>query len=388
MLVDLETARRIIQEKIGSKLKVAIVSSIDSIGRIAAEDIYSPKNIPEQDISAMDGYAFRIEDYNKFGKLKVVGKIFPDTKYVPILNEGEAYYVTTGAPLPKNANTVVRLEASKVVDGYLYVGEEVFKGKDIRVRGEDVKEGEVIIPKGKEITAYDIGLLFRLGIKNLKVLNYNTCIFAVGDELEPFTSNKNGLVDSISPILLSILRKFGESRYLGVVNDEFDNIKKKLKSAIEGKCDIVFTIGGSSVGERDYIKKVVREIGELLFEGVNVNVLKRAGVGVINGKPVVILPGQVVSSVTAFHEHGLGVISRMCEIQLKRIFKSKLGSDIEVTHKMDSLYLFKSQGEYVFPLRWGVGLYSELTKADSFGILKRNRNYKKGEEIELQRLLL
>ncbi|MEM4139281.1 MAG: molybdopterin-binding protein, partial [Sulfolobaceae archaeon] len=224
--------------------------------------------------------------------------------------------------------------------------------------------------------------------KNLKIIYYTSCIFAIGDELKPFNDVDNsGITDSISPIILTILKKFGEAKYLGVVNDDPKKIEEKLMEAVEF-CDIIFTIGGSSVGEHDYVKRVVRNNGELLFEGVTVNVLKRGGVGIINDKPIVILPGQVVSAVTTFHEHGLNVISKMCKIPLRKTIKVKLGTDVEVRHKMDSLYLFVSQGEYVLPLRWGVGLYSEITKADSFGILKRDRVYRKGDEIEVQKLLL
>ncbi|MBP1358293.1 MAG: molybdopterin molybdotransferase MoeA [Sulfolobus sp.] len=390
VLISLEEARNLIDNTIDKKDNSSKLESIyNSLGKIVLEDVYAIKNIPEFNLSAMDGFAFRVSDYKKFGKLKIVGKLFPSSRHIPELKEGEAYYVATGSPIPKSADAVVRIEASKVIDGnYLLIGEEVFEGKDIKYKGEDIKEGEIIIKKGEVLTPYHLGILTYQNITAVKIGNISSCIVASGDEITPFTSPTRDLIpDSISPILVPLLEKVGKPSYIGVVKDEKDTIRKTLED-LGQKCDIIFFIGGSSVGEKDYVKKLVNEIGNLLFEGVSVNIIKRGGVGLINNRPIISLPGQVVSAITVFHEHGLHVISRLLGVEIRKYIKSNLGTELVVEHKMDSTYLFKIEGNKAYPLRWGTGLYSELIKADGFGYLKRGKVYKIGDEIEVQKFLI
>ncbi|BFI76440.1 molybdopterin molybdotransferase MoeA [Sulfurisphaera ohwakuensis] len=388
MLISLEEARKIIDINISSKYNYYRYENIyNSVGKIILEDIYAIKSIPEVNLSAMDGFAFKVSDYKKHGKLKIVGKLFPSSKEIPELKEGEAYYVATGAPIPKGADAVVRIEASKVINNELIVGEEVFEGKDIKYAGEDVKEGELIVKKGDVLTPYHLGILTYQGIREVKIGNIKSCVIASGDEISPFNNPSPELIpDSISPIILSILEKIGNAIYYGVVRDEKEIIKEKLIKMKE-TCDIIFFIGGSSVGEKDYVKKLVAELGKLLFEGVSVNIIKRGGVGLLEETPIVSLPGQVVSAVTVFHEHGLHIISRMLDSEIRKFVKVKLGKDMYVEHKMDSTYLFRIENGEAFPLRWGTGLYSELIKADGFGYLSRGKIHKRGEEIEIQKFL-
>jgi len=388
VLISLEEARKIIDINISSKHNYYRYESIyNSVGKIILEDIYAIKSIPEVNLSAMDGFAFKVSDYKKYGKLKIVGKLFPSSKEIPELKEGEAYYVATGAPVPKGADAVVRIEASKVINNELIVGEEVFEGKDIKYAGEDIKEGELIIRKGDVLTPYHLGILTYQGIREVKIGNIKSCVIASGDEITPFNNpSPEPIPDSISPIILSILEKIGKATYYGVVRDEKESIKEKLIK-MEETCDVIFFIGGSSVGEKDYVKKLVVELGKLLFEGVSVNIIKRGGVGLLGETPIVSLPGQVVSAVTVFYEHGLHVISRMLDSEIRKFVKVKLGKDMYVEHKMDSTYLFRIENGEAFPLRWGTGLYSELIKADGFGYLSRGKTHKRGEEIEIQKFL-
>ncbi|BFH72448.1 molybdopterin molybdotransferase MoeA [Sulfurisphaera javensis] len=388
MLINLEEARKIIDEQFSMKdIYYRYENVYNSIGKIILEDIYAIKSIPEVNLSAMDGFAFRINDYKKYGKLKIAGKLFPSSKNIPELKEREAYYVATGSPIPRGADAVVRIEACKVINNELIIGEEVYEGKDIKYAGEDIREGEIILRKGEILTPYYLGILTYQGITKVKIGNLNSCVIASGDEITPFTNPTENLIpDSISPILIPLLEKVGKANYLGVVKDDKESIRKTLVKS-KDSCDIIFFIGGSSVGEKDYVKKIIGELGSLLFEGVSVNIIKRGGVGKIENKPIISLPGQVVSAITVFHEHGLHIISRMLNTEIRRFVKAKLGKDINVEHKMDSTYLFKLENGEAFPLRWGTGLYSELIKADGFGYLTRGRLHKRGEEIEIQRFL-
>ncbi|EZQ03212.1 MULTISPECIES: molybdopterin molybdotransferase MoeA [Acidianus] len=383
MLISLDEARKLIDQKSFSDPNTKVVPLLASVGKICAENIVSKIDIPSRDLSAMDGYAIKIG--NDSTKLKIKGKLFPSSKEVPLISQGEAYYVTTGSPIPIGSNAVVRLEASKVEDGWLYIGENVYEGKDIRPKGEDIKKGEIILRKGEIISPYHLGILNIQKIREVKVFNINFAVFANGDEIAPYYEDRD-IPDSISPVLIPILEKFGEVHYLGVARDSEESVREKMKEAL--KYDFVISIGGSSVGEKDFIKKVIKSLGELLFEGVSVNIVKRGGVGLIERKPILVLPGQIVSSVVSFHEHGLHLISRLIGSEIREYKDVSLLADLKVDHKMDSVYLLKETEEGAIPLRWGVGLFSELYKASGFTILKRGTTYEIGSKIKMQKFMV
>ncbi len=383
MLIPIEDARKKIEELKFPEANTVYVELFDAVGRISAEDVYSNVEIPLRDISAMDGFAFNIRDLGK--RMKIAGKLYPASKEIPRVKEGEAYYVTTGSPIPEGANVVARIEGTKIEGEYIEVKENVFEGKDIMKKGENVRKGEIILRKGEIIKPYHLGILSFQKTKQLKVLNINFAVFASGDEIIPIGEDGEGIPDSISPIIISLLRPFGQVSYLGVAKDNEESVREFVKKGL--KYDFIVSIGGSSMGEKDYIKKIVSAFGNLIFEGVSTNVIKRCGVGVIENKPFLILPGQIVSAVTSFHEHGLHLISKLLGTEIRKFSEVELGEDIEVQHKMDSVYLLAEQSGRVFPLRWGVGLYNEINKANMFAILRREKVYKKGEKIIAQRLL-
>jgi molybdenum cofactor synthesis domain len=384
-LIPVEEARKIINNtNFEVKKREKDVDIFQALGKIVTEDVIAIKSIPERSLSAMDGYAIKYEDYLKYGKLRVVGKLYPNTLNIPELKEGETYYVTTGSPLPTDADSVVPIENSKLEGEYVIFKGEVKKGRNIRGEGEDIYAGQTIIRKGTEVTPYHLGILLQQQIFHINVSDLRFAIFANGDEIASFENpEKNKVIDSISPILIKILEKFGSVKYMGVAKDDINDVIGKIERSLEIS-DVIISIGGSSVGEKDYVKRAINKLGEILFDGVTVNIIKRGSIGRIQGKPILVLPGQVVSAITAFHEFGLSVLSNILSANLKRFVKSALVEDIYVNHSMDSIYLFDVKGNSAFPLRWGVGLYSELSKANGFTILKRSVTYKKGEEVELQ----
>jgi molybdopterin molybdotransferase len=384
-LIPLEEARRIIDLADFMKPRKISIKVWRAINMIAAEDLRAPRDIPPIRVAAMDGYAVRLEDLESFDSLRISGKLFPGDREME-LGKGEAVYVSTGAPIPLGANAIVRLEAARVRNDRLYVVERLWEGKDIVDIGEVARKGNIIVKKGTPITPYDLGLLIKAGILEIPVYRLRALVMAVGDELSRFDDpGDGGIRDSVSPMIMGLL-SFAESEYVGVIGDDLDEIVRAIEDSIS-KADLVVTSGGTSVGEKDLVKKAVARIGELLFEGVTVNVIKRCSIAVVGGKPIALLPGSCVASVACFHEHLLHVISRMVEGELRIYEEAVLGQEIRVDHNMDSLYLFTSFSGVAYPLRWGPGRCYDLTKANAMGILKRGMLYRKGEKIYLQRLL-
>ncbi len=379
VLISLEEARRLINYySFNLRCKVKEMDVLRAEGRAIASDIIATKNVPNKRLSAMDGYAVRYEDL-KLGRLRVAGKVFPNSVQTSLM-PGETYYVTTGSPIPLGADTVVRVENSRMTEeGYVEFKGDVMRGKDIREIGEDVKEGEIILRRGEILTPNKIGLVLTQGIRSINVMDLQFSVLANGDELAPFYSDEENR-DIISPMVMEFLRPFGSSKYLGVAKDNIEDVRSNILKGVD-ESDVVISIGGSSVGEKDFVKRVIREEGDLLFEGISTNVIKRGAVGAIKGKPILVLPGQVVSAYLVLHELIFTLLSRFGVQRSK--FTAKLSEDILVTHNMDSAYLFQIDGCYAKPMRWGVGLYSELAKANSYGYLKRLSHYRKGEEVEL-----
>ena len=387
MLIPLEEAHALIERHFTKRVRTRRVKVWEALGKVLAEDVISPIDVPERPLSAMDGFAVRAEDLEKYASLRITGKSFPSAKELRELGEGEAFYVTTGAPLPPGANAVVRIEAAKVEGEFVKTSVKVAPGKDVRPAGEDFKRGDLLLQAGRVVNERDLALLLRAGIEEIEVLDYSSCVLATGDELAPYDSPQPGKVrDSIAPTVLGYLSKFGNSLYFGVVPDDENRILNSIELATS-TCDLVFVVGGSSVGEKDYVKRAISKLGTLLFEGVSVNVVKRCGVGQVNGKPVVSLPGQVVSSVTSFHEFGLHVLEALSGVRLRRSVTVELEREVEVRHNMDSVYLFRIEEGRAVPLRWGVGLYRELSRADGYAVLKKGITYRKGERVEVRKFL-
>jgi len=384
-LIPLEEARRIIDLVDFVEPRKIYVKVWRAVNMIAAEDLRAPRDIPPMRVAAMDGYAVRLEDLESFESLRISGKLFPGDRVIE-LGKGEAIYVSTGAPIPQGANAIVRLEAARVRNDRLYVIEKLWKGKDIVEIGEVVKKGDIIVKKGTPINPYALSLLIKSGILEIPVYRLRASVMAIGDELSRFDDpGDGGIKDSVSPTIMGLL-SFAESEYVGVIGDDPDEIVRAIEDSIS-KADLIITSGGTSVGEKDLVKKAVTRIGKLLFEGVTVNVIKRCSIAVVGDKPIALLPGSCVAAVACFHEHLLHVISRMVKGELRIYEEAVLGQEIRVDHSMDSLYLFISFAGVAYPLRWGPGRCYDLVKANAMGVLKRGMLYRRGEKIYLQRLL-
>lgn len=386
VLIPLDQAIEKIRNLKLEPIPILNLETYGASGRISAQDIVAVRDMPPYHRSAMDGYAVNTEDLRRRGKLRVVARDFPWSVQGE-LHEGEAHYITTGAPLPRGADAVIRVEASLVKEGYLSSREVPVPMKDVIPAGEDIKKGDQILKRGDIITPYHLGILTAQGFRTVPVFDLTMGIVAIGSELAPFDSPQEGKVtDSISPILMALLSGFGRIKYYGVVEDSLEAVREAIRESV-GENYLTLTIGGTSMGEKDFTKKVISELGEVLFEGVSVNILKRGSVGVVRGRPVVILPGQVVSAVTALHEFGLEVLSTAIGGKIARDEMLPLGRTVDTSHRMDTVFLVERRdGGRVFPLRWGVGLYSELPKAVGYIKLKRGV-HPEGENVSVRYFL-
>jgi molybdopterin molybdotransferase len=386
LLVPLDEARRRIDGARWRPITPKRVVPVEGLGRVSAETVRARHDEPPTDTAAMDGYAVR-----------ALGSRFPTTFRVRKglqragsrrhrLGPGEAVAITTGAPLPPGAGAVVRKERGLAFAGLLRVRHRVFEGRDVHRQGEDVARGTVLLRRGERVRPYHVGLLLAQGYQTLKVLSPRVTIVPIGDELAPRgpAPRRGRIPDSISPVI-SGLMPYATSTVLPPVPDDRRALAEVLRAAARS-ADLVVTIGGTSVGPRDLTKPAVASVGRLLFGGVRVNVLKRGAVGTIGRTPVVLLPGQIVSAVTVWHEHGLRVLSRLTRLDLAPTETVVLARPLTNPHAMDSVYLFRISNSWATPCRWGVRLYSELLSAQGFGTVRAGSTLPRGATLEVQRL--
>ncbi|MEM4541490.1 MAG: molybdopterin molybdotransferase MoeA, partial [Archaeoglobaceae archaeon] len=233
------------------------VSLRDAVCRELAEDIIAKKDVPAYDMATMDGFAI------KFGKreYRILGEIYSGDMGEYEIGDDDCFYVATGSKIPKNADTVVKVEIAKVKNGKIEIDGELEKGKYVLKAGSEAKKGELILKKGIKLNPQEIAVISSLGYERVKVYKkLKVGVFSNGDEI------KRGIIpDSNSAMIIAFLKKWGcEVEFLGVVGDDKEEVEKVLRYGAEN-FDVVMTSGGVSLGKKDYVIKVLGEIGEILI---------------------------------------------------------------------------------------------------------------------------
>ncbi len=265
-----QEAKKLITE-VTPTLSYEIVNLNEALNRVLAEDIFSPIDIPEVATSAMDGYAIRSEDLRKVPqKLKIVGEILAGEKPNFSLNQGESCYVATGAALPKNADTIIKIEDAKVEENQLVIEKKPEKGQFVNLKGSELLKGKLVVSKGEKIDFRILGLLARIGVYQIKVfLKPKVAIIVTGKEIkEPF--EESGIKNTNIYILKGLLKEYADVSYMGIVDDDISSIQDVVKEAAEHH-HVVITTGGVSVGKADYVKKALLSLkAEIKFEFTNI----------------------------------------------------------------------------------------------------------------------
>ena len=258
-----------------AKLKEAIdtIPLKESLGRIVAKDVLSPIDVPANDNSAMDGFAFNSKELDANQDqidLRIRGTIYAGQTDVPSAQAGECIKVMTGAMMPPNCDTVIPQEFTQSSsEGMItFAKGAVRPGENRRLRGEDLQAGKAAIQQGRILRAADIGLAASLGISKLTVYKkVKVAILSSGDELcsteEQLQAGK--IYDSNRFSLYALLDRLGfEIIDCGIVRDTPEELRKAFTSASQ-KADVIISSGGVSVGEADFTKQIMDELGEVGF---------------------------------------------------------------------------------------------------------------------------
>lgn len=283
----------------------------DALGLFLAEDVTADRALPSCDNSAMDGYAVRAGETSgatrdRPARLRVVGTVYAGAAPAIPVGPGEAVRIFTGAPVPEGADAVIRQEATKQEGTDVLVFKDAPPGANIRRHGEEIAQGQRVFRRGQRVDPYVLALLASLGREGVRVYEPVTvAILSVGDELLPLGAPAlpHQLYESNSLLVTGLARACN-----GVVvtarrsADDLSALKRELASCAE-QAQFVVTCGGASVGDKDLVKRALRELGaELVVDGVALKPGKPVGVARLGERVVVVLPGNPGAAAVGFDQ--------------------------------------------------------------------------------------
>jgi len=384
---------------------------MQAMGRVLAEDIYSPLDLPPLANSAMDGYAVLGKDIEGAGKeapvrLNVIGLVAAGQVSTQRVTNGVAIRIMTGAPIPEGADTVVPFEETDEVErrrsgqtlDQIEIKAGLPLGSNVRPAGEDVRDGELVLQAGTPIRAAEVGVLASLGLDSARFIRSPVVsILATGDELSPAGQrlSPGKIYDSNSfSVAASVLAAGGLPRLLGVARDNLEDLRGKLSEA-DGS-DLVITSAGVSKGDYDIVKDVLTERGEMNFWSVKMRPAKPLAFGHITAAdgrrmPLLGLPGNPVSAMVAFEMFARPAIRRM--MGLRRLERPRVEgiltgpihnydgrrvyARVEVTRK-DGVYYADPAGPQ------GSNILTSMSRANGLAVCPEDLPKKdKGEAVQI-----
>jgi molybdopterin molybdotransferase len=278
----------------------------DALGHVLHQKIISPINVPAHNNSAMDGYAIRGEDIsNESFSLTHVGTAFAGQPFNGSINTGECIRIMTGAMMPSDCDTVVMQEHVETDSEKITFHGMHTQGQNVRLAGEDLSLGDTVLSEGHRLMPADLGLIASLGIAEVQVKQkLKVAFFSTGDELRSLgeTLEEGQIYDSNRYTLYGMLKRLDVDIIdMGVVPDQKQALRTALQLASE-QADVVITSGGVSVGDADYVKEMLAELGSVDFWKIAMKPGRPLAFGKINDALFFGLPGNPVSVMVTFYQ--------------------------------------------------------------------------------------
>ncbi|MBF0478961.1 MAG: molybdopterin molybdotransferase MoeA [Candidatus Omnitrophica bacterium] len=302
-----------------------------ALGRVLAQDVISPFDVPSRDVSSMDGFACRAGQAGKI--FKIVGEVQAGEIFSGKINEGEAVRIMTGGVIPNGAEYVIKVE--EIIDKGADIIEilcESGLGDYIRKQGEETAKGERVLRKGTTINPEMLGLLARLGFEKIEVyFRPKVAILSTGNEVvnlgQPLGAGQ--IYDANFYVLAGLVKECGcEVQSLGLEKDDLGRIKGKIKAG--QSADLLMITGGVSAGKYDFVRQACEELSaDIVFH----KVAQRPGMpilfGRINQMPIFGLPGNPVSAVIAFENLVKPLLMKMQGTEFcPQVFEAILEKDL------------------------------------------------------------
>jgi molybdopterin molybdotransferase len=386
---------------------------LDSLGRVLAEDVRSTINIPPLDNAAMDGYAVQAQSTAGASPtsprvLRVIGEVAAGYITKEEVGPDTSIRIMTGAPVPKGADAVVQFEetdeekrksAGKPLSA-ISILRQVERGTNIRVAGEDIASGSLVLNVGMVLRPQEIGVLASLGREVVRVIRRPVvAILATGDELvdikDPLPPGKIYNSNTYS-VAAQVIRYGGVPKILGIARDNIEALEDKIKQARDA--DLLITSAGVSVGEYDVVKNVLARLGEITFWTVRMKPGKPLAFGVLRlGKkriPHLGLPGNPVSSMIAFEQFARPAILKMLgkKDYAKPTIQAKSESRVDNKDRrriFARVRVTKREGQFFARLvgPQGSGILTSMAQANGLMIVPEDKpGIEVGDEVQVQML--
>lgn len=304
--MDAKQALQQIIKQVDSLSETEVLPIRKTLGRTLAENITSSINVPGHTNSAMDGYAINALDIpqQQQTSLKNIGTAWAGRPFIGEVKQGECVRIMTGAAMPANTDAVVMQERVEKQGDNILIDNTNIAGQNVRQAGEDIPTGGQVLSKGKVLSPADIGLIASVGISEVQVIKkLRVAFFSTGDELQPVGSQLEvgQIYDSNRYTLHGMLTRLGvEIIDLGVIKDKREAVEEAFLDAAN-KADVIITSGGVSVGDADFVKETLENIGEVNFWKVAMKPGRPLAFGKIKNAWFFGLPGNPVSVMVTFY---------------------------------------------------------------------------------------
>lgn len=384
-LLSLDEALEKLLEKplaITNTLNIPLNNAADYI---LSEDITSPLNVPPFDNSAMDGYGLRYADLEAQTPLPVAGKSFAGIPFEGELPAGQCVRIMTGAMVPSGVDTVIMQEEAEVMEQGIRFLQPAKKGQNIRRIGEDIKENDIVLSAGTKLSTAQLPLIASLGVATVQVYRrLKVAVFSTGDELQTIGQplKAGQIYDTNRFAVRLMLEKLGcEVLDLGVIPDSPEKLRETFKKA-DQEADLVISSGGVSVGEADYTKQILDEIGEIGFWKLAIKPGKPFAFGRLHNAWFCGLPGNPVSATVTFYQLVQPLIARLSGFshwkapqRFQAITQSSLKKSAGRLDFQRGIASINAEGVWQVETsgHQGSHVYSSFSVANCFIVLERER---------------
>lgn len=391
ILISFEEARGIVDKHVSPVDAVEYVHIDASLNRISAEDIVALHNTPPFDRAGVDGYAVIAADTSGAAPGNPVRLVLRESLYagsVPGLKTllpGECIGICTGAEMPPGADAVVMVEDTGTEDGRIAIFRSLSHLNNIGFKGEDIRKGEQVIDKNKMIDAGKIGVLASQGLTQVLVYRKpRIAVMPTGEEVVDIGKplGRGQLYDINSHTLAAVIRSNGgEPVVLPVTGDSLDAVRTSLAAALCS--DMVVTSGGSSMGEKDLIINVLEECGQVLFHGIRIKPGKPTTFAVVDGKPVLGMPGYPTSCLLNAHLLLGPSVLKMARLPARRGLTARafLSESVSAGSGRQRFQTVAIEGDVARPIFKESGAITGTARADGFIVVPEDTVLGQGHEV-------
>ncbi|MDX9743527.1 MAG: molybdopterin molybdotransferase MoeA [Arcobacteraceae bacterium] len=376
MAICLKKALEIITSNI-KKVSFEIIPIENGKNRIIAEDIVATYNLPTYNNSAMDGYGVRLADSGK--SVKVIDAIFAGSDKEPVVQDGEAIRIMTGARVPSSVEAVVPQENVEILeDGSISLPATLKKHQHMRFIGEDIKVGEKLLCEGEEINYATITLLASQGITHIKVYRQpKISVFTSGEELKLHYEKieEYQIYNSNTPTLLARAKELGaDVTFVGMAKDTVESLQEMIENSLYA--DFIITSGGISVGEADFTKEAFEAFDmEILFDGITIKPGKPTLFGKIGKTYILNLPGNPLAAALIFEVFGTIAMQKLAGNKniYHNYIETKMGETLHNKQGRTTIIPGFFDGSAFFPSAKRLpGMVGVLHKCNSMMVLGKN----------------